>query len=189
MKFLGILTAIILFAATASAAPQPYELQKGDSSVGFSWFLGRDEVRGSMPVAGAEVVLDLDRLSNSKVKVSVDVTRARAGFPFASQGMKSKKVLWAQKYPHITFESTSFRRNGNAAIVDGNLTVRGVTRPATFTAQLFRPVGTEPGDRSHLSVRLNGSLSRAAFGANGWADMAGDEVKLSIIARMRIAGQ
>ncbi|SPH17273.1 Protein YceI [Defluviimonas aquaemixtae] len=189
MKFLNTLIATIFLATPVYAAPQPYELQQGDSSVGFSWFLGSEEVRGSMPVAGADIVLDLDRLQNSKVRVSVDVAQARAGFPFASQGMKGKKVLWAQKYPQITFESTGFRRSGDGAIVDGNLTVRGVTRPATFTAQLFRQAGTEVGDRSRLSVRLNGSLSRAAFGANGWADMAGDEVRLSIIARMQIAGR
>ena len=189
MKLLSIFIAAIFVAAPAFAAPQPYELQKDDSSVGFSWFLGREEVRGSMPVAGADIVLDLDRLQNSKVRVAVDVTRARAGFPFASQGMKGKKVLWARKFPQITFESTRFRRAGDGAIVDGNLTVRGVTRPATFTAALYRQAGTEAGDRRRLSVQLNGSLSRAAFGANGWADMAGDEVKLSIIARMRIAGQ
>ncbi|MEL6102188.1 MAG: YceI family protein [Pseudomonadota bacterium] len=188
MKTLAILSTVILLAAPALAAPQPYQLQKSDSSVGFSWFLGKDEVRGNMPVADADIVLDLDRLQNSTAKVVVDVTQARAGFPFASQGMKSKKVLWAQKHPHITFESTRFRRDGDRALVDGHLTVRGVTHPATFRAELFRQAGTEAGDHSRLAVRLTGSLSRAAFGADGWSDMAGDEVKLSIVAHMQIAG-
>lgn len=185
MKIFVLISGLLL-AAPAIAAPQPYQLQKGDSSVGFSWFLGSEEVRGSMPVADADLVLDLDRIQNSKVKVVVDVAQARAGFPFASQGMKSKRVLWAQRHPYITFESTGFRRNGERALVDGNLTVRGVTRPATFAAELYRQAGMEAGDRSRLSVRLTGSLSRAAFGADGWSDMAGDEVKLSIVARMRV---
>ena len=179
---------LILMAAGSAAfsAPQSYVLQKEDSSVGFSWFLGKDEVNGTMPVASADVVLDLDRLRDSKVRVAVDVTRARAGFPFASQGMKSQRVLWADKFPRITFESTGIRQSDTGALIDGNLTVRGVTRPATFAARLFRQAGTEAGDRSRLSVRLTGSLSRAAFGADGWADLAGDQVKLNIIARMRI---
>lgn len=169
-------------------APARYDLQARDSSVGFSWKLGRDDIKGSMPVVAADLVIDLDELSNSQVAVSVDVRGARAGFPFASQGMKSRKVLWANKFPRITFQSTRVRRNGTGALIDGNLTVRGVTRPATFSAELFRQAGTSAGDRSRLSVRLTGSLSRKAFGADGWSDLAGDEVKLSIVARMRLAG-
>lgn len=187
MRLLSVLAAILLISSPVFAAPKPYVLQKEDSFVGFSWFLGKDEVKGSMPVASADVTLDLDRLRDSRVTVSVDVRGAEAGFPFASQGMKSKRVLWADRFPLITFESTGFRQAETGAFVDGNLTVRGVTRPATFLAQLFRQAGTEPGDRSRLSVRLTGSLSRAAFGADGWSDMAGDEVKLRIIARMTLA--
>ena len=188
MKALAIVSTLILLAAPVTAAPQPYTLQKEDSSVGFSWSLGRDEVRGNMPIADADIVLDLERLQNSTATVVVDVRGARAGFPFASQGMKSKKVLWAQKYPTIIFQSTRFQRDGDRAIVDGTLTVRGVTRPARFTAELFRPKGSQADDRSRLLVRLTGSLSRADFGADGWADLAGDEVTLSISAKMRIGG-
>ncbi len=187
MKPILALEFLAYLANPAFAAPKEYDLQKGDSTVGFSWFLGSDEVSGSMPVDSADIVLDLDRLRDSTVRVSVDVTQAKAGFPFASQGMKSKKVLWADKFPLITFKSTGFRRGEDGALVDGNLTVRGVTRPATFNAKLFRQAGTEAGDRSRLSVRLTGSLSRAAFGADGWSDLAGDEVRLSIVARMRLA--
>ena len=185
MKHFALFFTALFFAIPALAAPEVYKLQTEASTVGFSWFLGKDEIKGTMPVARANVVLDLDRLRDSNVRVAVDVRRARAGFPFASQGMKSRKVLWAKKFPFITFESTGFRQNGEGALVDGNLTVRGVTRPATFRAELFRQAGSEPGDRSRLSVRLNGSLSRAAFGADGWSDLAGDEVKLSIVARLQ----
>ncbi len=181
-----ILIAFLLFASSALAAPEPYILQKEDSEVGFSWFLGKDEIKGKMPVSRADMVLDFDRVANSKVNVAVDVTGAQAGFPFASQGMKSPKVLWADKYPEIIFESTGVRRSGEGALIDGNLTVRGVTKPMVFTARFFRQSGTEVGDRSRLSIRLTGSLSRAAFGADGWSDMAGDEVKLSILARIRL---
>lgn len=184
---LALITALTL-AVPAFAAPQAYLLETEKSTVGFSWFLGKDKINGSMPVASADIVLDLDRLRDSKVKVAVDVTGAQAGFPFASQGMKSRKVLWADRFPLITFESTGIRRSESGALIDGMLTVRGVTRPATFSAALFRQAGTQAGDRSRLSVRLNGRLSRSAFGADGWSDLAGDEVQLAIVARLKIPG-
>ncbi len=175
---------LILMGSAVSAAPIAYALQKDDSTVGFSWFLGKEEIKGQMPVEDADIAIDFSNIANSRVKVSVDVTGARAGFPFASQGMKSRRVLWADKFPLITFESTKVRRQGDGARIEGDLTVRGVTRPVVFDALLFRQQGTEAGDRSRLSFRLTGSLSRAAFGADGWADMAGDEVILSIVARI-----
>ena len=64
------------------------------------------------------------------------------------------------------------------------LTVRGVTRPVVFDAQFFRQQGTQPGDRRLLSIIVTGSLSRAAFGADGWSGLAGDEVRLTIVARL-----
>jgi polyisoprenoid-binding protein YceI len=69
-------------------------------------------------------------------------------------------------------------------VVVGNLTIRGVTRPVRLAAQLYRQKGTAEGDRSRLSIRLTGSVSRAAFGATGWADLVGDTVAIDILARI-----
>ena len=83
----------------------------------------------------------------------------------------------------ITFQSQTVRRDGaGGAILTGRLTVRGVTQPQTFTARLFRAEGAAPGDRSRLTIRLQGDLSRSAFGAGGFAGMVGDTVSLDIQA-------
>ena len=66
--------------------------------------------------------------------------------------------------------------------MEGDLTVRGVTRPQTFTARLFRPGKAAPGDRSRLTIRLEGDLSRSAFGAAGYAGVVGDRIELDIQA-------
>lgn len=187
MKHILAIAWVCILASPVAAVPVEYTLQEDDSVVGFTWFFGQDAVKGTMPVARANILLDLQRLANSQVTVAADVTGAQAGFLFATQGIKSEKVLWADAHPEIIFESTMFKRDGSGATVDGLLTVRGVTRPATFAAKLFRQAGTERGDVSMLSVHLTGSLSRAAYGADGWADLAGDEVRLSIVARMQIA--
>lgn len=186
MRFWKVLTILAMAAGTAQAEPQKYTLQANKSQVDFGWYLGPDEIKGTMPVASADIVLDLDNLQNSDVTVAVDVGGAKAGFPFATQGMKSKRMLWAKKHPEIVFESTRFVREGAKARVEGNLTVRGVTKPTTFTAELYRQSGTDSGDHSKLAVHLSGSLSRSAFGADGWSDMAGDQINLSIVARMQI---
>ena len=179
---------MLFFAAATSAGAEPvrFILQQEESRVGFSWFFGKDEINGRMPVSRADIVIDFDRVENSRVSVALDVARARAGFPFASQGMKSPKVLWAAKYPEIVFKSTRARRSGDGAEIEGNLTVRGVTKPVVLNALLFRQRGTVAGDRRRMSIFLTGSLSRSAFGASGWSDLAGDEVRLAVLARIRL---
>jgi len=115
------------------------------------------------------------------------VTGAKASFPFAAQALKGPKVLDAKVYPRMTFESTSVRRAGEAADVTGNLTIRGVTRPVTLRAQIFRPQGSAATDLDHLTVKLTGRLNRSDFGATGWSDMVGDEVRIIITARIDAA--
>ena len=101
----------------------------------------------------------------------------------AGEAMKGQSVLWTDRFPEITFESNEVRRDGEGgATVTGMLTVRGETRPQTFRARLFRPPGTAAGDRDRLTIRLDGSLSRSAFGASGYANFVGDEVDLDIQA-------
>lgn len=180
--------ALLLFWPPAVlAAPASYDLEKDKSVVGFTWFFGADPVKGTMPVRDAELVIDFDHVENSRVAVSVDVANAKAGFPFADQAMKGPKVLWVEQYPTIVFESQRVRRAGDGAEIDGLLTVRGVTQPVTFAAQLYRQRGTEEGERDRMSIVVTGDLSRSAFGATGWSDAVGDTVSLTILTRIRLS--
>lgn len=116
------------------------------------------------------------------------MTGASASFPFAAQALKGPKVLAAKDHPQMTFESTAVARAGEAADVTGNLTIRGVTRKVTLRAEISRPKGSAEDDLSRLTVRLSGRVNRSDFGATGWSDMVGDEVRILITARIDRAG-
>lgn len=185
LRYLAILMWLPFLATQSLAAPVAYALQKDQSRVGFTWLLGQDRMSGTMPVSRADIVLDFDDPANSRVLVVVDAAGASAGPPFAGEAMKGQSVLWTDRFPEITFRSRSVRRDGaGGAILTGDLTVRGVTQPQTFTARLFRPAGAQAGDRSELTIRLGGALSRSAFGATGYSSFVGDEVTLDIRARI-----
>ena len=168
----------------ALSAPARYVLEPAASSVGFETDFGPDRITGRMPVTRADLTLDFEQVANSTVAVTIDVRNAEASFPFAAQAMKGPKVLDAQAFPEITFASTSVRKAGDGATVEGNVTIRGVTRPMTLAAQIWRQADSEAGDLSRLTVRLVGQVTRSAFGATGWSDMVGDEVRLDILARI-----
>lgn len=177
----------ILFAllpGDALAETSDYILQPDQSSVGFETDFGTDRITGRMPVSAADLTLDFDRVVNSTIDVTLDVSRAEASFPFAAQAMKGPKVLDAGDHPTIRFVSTGVRAAGAGARVDGNLTIRGVTRPVTLDAQVYRQQGYVEGDRSRLAIRLTGAVNRSDYGATGWSDLVGDEVRLDILARI-----
>lgn len=177
--------AIALALATpVVAAPAKYALDAQGSTVSFETDFGPDRITGRMPVTRADLTLDFDKVANSDVAVTLDVSNAQASFPFAAQAMRGPKVLDARSYPEITFASTSVRKAGDGATVEGNVTIRGVTRPMTLAAQIWRQQGSAQGDLSHLTVRLTGAVNRSDFGATGWNDMVGDQVRLDILARL-----
>ena len=176
---------LILTSAAALAEPRSYALQATASNVGFETDFGPDKITGQMPVTQADLSLDFQNVANSKVAVTLDVTGAEASFPFAAQAMTGPKVLDSKEFPNITFKSTTVARDGDGATVNGNITIRGVTRPAVLHAMLYRQQGTIAGDLSHLSIRLTGTIARSDFGAVGWNDMVGDAVHLDILAQIQ----
>ena len=58
------------------------------------------------------------------------------------------------------------------------------SKEVLFAAVIDRREGMAEGARSHLSIHLDGLLRRSDFGATGWSDMVGDEVRLHIVARI-----
>jgi polyisoprenoid-binding protein YceI len=185
---LAALIVHLALAFPALAVPIAYQLDPEASTVAFETDFGPDIITGSIPLKLADVRLDFDNVENCSVSVALDVTGATASFPFAAQALKGPKVLDAGSHPQMTFESTAFARNGDAAEVAGKLTIRGVTRPVTLTAEIFRPQGSAADDLSRLTVRLTGRVNRSDFGATGWSDMVGDEVRIIITARLDAAG-
>lgn len=182
IAFLIILTASVIH--PAFARPVAYLLDPAASTVAFETDFGPDKITGDMPVDSATLNLDFDSVANSQIDVRLGAADASASFPFAAQALKGPKVLDTASHPDIHFESTSVRVSAEGADVAGNLTIRGVTRPVTLAAIIWRQKGTEAGDLSRLTLRLTGRVNRSDFGATGWADMVGDEVRIIITARI-----
>lgn len=180
-----------LACASAKAAIR-YQLDPKASRVGFRFQLSGAEQSGTMPVKRADIRVDPDDLAASTVDVSLNVAGARTGLIFITQALTSADVLDAKRHPTIRFVSEKIhlgsdgRLSGNATI-SGQLTMRGITRPMTLSASLYRPPGSAATDLSRLQVQLSGQVSRFAFGASGYPDLVEDLVQLDISALIRSA--
>lgn len=180
----------VLGASLSHAAPTQYQLVSSASQVGFVFTLNGAAQNGTMPVAQAYLMIDPQNLAASKVDVHLDVQKTRTGMFFATDALKSPSVLDAAQFPTVRFVSTNIRLGANGrlsdgAIIEGNVTMRGITRPITFQASLFRIKGSTADDLSQLTIRLTGSINRSEFGASGFADIVGDSIQLDIVAHIQ----
>jgi polyisoprenoid-binding protein YceI len=177
---------------TALAAPTRYQLDLAQSHVGFKFKLNGVAQSGSMPVERANITIDPQNLSASRIDVTVAAARARTGLIFITQAMTGAEVLNTAQFPTIRFVSRRIilgasGRISDGARIGGELTVRGVTKLVTLQAALYRPSGSAPDDLNQLDVVLNGGLNRHDFGASGFPGLVADTVVLDIRARINAA--
>ncbi len=169
-------------AVPAHAAPESYRLDTDLSTVVFGFTMNGTDMTGHMPVHAARMSLDLGNLPASRVDVTLDARAAKAGFFLATRAMRGPLVLDAARNPLIRFRSTAIAGGLRDATVTGELTLRGVTRPVTLRAAVYRQADTAPTDRDRLIVLLTGEIDRSAFGASGYAGMIGDRISLTVLA-------
>lgn len=188
-----LLCALATLAPRASwAVPTPYRLGPGGATITYTFMLNGTSVKGTVPVSQADLTVDPNNLNNSTALVSADVRRARTGLIFATEALKSSSVLDARTHPTARFRSTRVSlgpsgRLSNGAALDGDLTLRGVTRPIRFDANLFRAPGSAANDLSVLKVTLKGRIDRRDFGATGYADLVDNSVHIDITAEITVA--
>jgi len=78
------------------------------------------------------------------------------------------------------FVSTSVKAEGMKAMITGNLTLNGVTRPISFAAE-FTGAGTNPfNKKATIGFGAETSIKRSDFGINYGIPLVSDEVELDI---------
>jgi len=186
---LGLILAALALPRAAAARALGYRIDPARSRVGFGFLLVGTAQRGDMPVAEAQIEIDMIDLARSRVDVSIDTMRARTDLILAAGALRGRSMLDAGTYPRLRFASTAVRpspsgRLSDGARIEGRLTIRDVTRDITLDANLTRAAGTAPDDLRELTIRLSGHVSRAAFGVTGYPDVVGDIVTLDIVATL-----
>ncbi len=117
----------------------------------------------------------------SQVSVAIDPASIDTGSKGFNAQLAGKDWLDAADFPTVAFASTRIDAgDGVHGVVEGNLTLHGVTRPVTL-AVTFNGVG---GDLIPLITRAGFSatatLKRSDFGLSRFAGLVGDEVQLVI---------
>ena len=127
------------------------------------------KVRGRFDKFEGTIVTAPDPLRSS-VTATVDLSSVNTGEPNRDNHIRSADFFEVETHPTMTFRSTGVRAEGDHFLLDGDLTIRGTTRPVTLKLEIngFGPDaygGTRAGfsatteiNRMHWGVSYNGPI-------------------------------
>jgi polyisoprenoid-binding protein YceI len=93
------------------------------------------EVEGSFNVYSGTIDSAAPDFANAAIEFAVDVNSISTGNEMRDTHLKSDDFFNAQKYPQMLFKSVSWKKTGeNRYALEGNLTIRNITKRATFDA-------------------------------------------------------
>jgi polyisoprenoid-binding protein YceI len=146
-------------------------------------------VKGEFTRVKATAVFDPSNLAAASVEASIDVSSINTREPQRDAHLKSPDFLDAATYPEITFRSKKFTIAGKDAFeVNGDLTIRGVTREVNLLVEDVTPEAKDPWGNFRRGATATTTINRKDFGLNwnmaletgGW--LVGDDVHISIDA-------
>ena len=131
--------------------------------------------------SGASGSLDFDRTdwSRAHVDVRIPVATLELGDADWRRRILDPTFFDAKRFPDARFVSTRVEARGaDAALVTGDLTLHGVTRPVQLQVKLNRLARHPLTFRRTAGFSATATLSRKDFGMDNWRNLVGDEVRL-----------
>jgi len=118
--------------------------------------------KGEFHEIGAELTVDAERASlEGTAKVaSVDVKDENL-----AAHLQSPDVCDAERHPELRFAAQDIRLDGGKVSVDGELTIKGVTRPVAVTGTVTAPIA-DPYGNDRIGLNLATKIDRTDFGVD-----------------------
>ena len=179
--FAALATLAASLATAAQAAPVSYTLDPDHTLPrleinhnGFSNYIA------TFTKSAGKAMLD-NAARNGSVEVTIQTASFLTGHAFMEGFVKGKEFFNVEQFPTMVYKSTRFIYQGDApSVVEGELTLLGVTKPVTLTFTNFA-CGQHPrSKKDQCGGNLTGQLKRSDFGMKAFLPVIGDDVKLLI---------
>lgn len=162
-------------------------VDKAHTSLGFSVkHMMISAVRGTFADFSGDVDLDVNDFTKSKITGEVEVASIYTRQPERDKHLLSPDFFDVEKFPKISYQSTSIeRKSDDEYVVTGDLTIKDTTRPLSLNV-IFSGVRVNPYGVRVAGFEVTGKLSRKDFGLlwnvslETGGVVVGDEVKLNL---------
>jgi len=173
--------------ATPSTTKTTWNLDAPHSNLDFTVkHMMISNVRGNFKDFSVNIIADNNDFSNAQVEVEINVDSIHTGQEQREGHLKSPDFFDVANYPKATFKSNSIQKAGAEGEykINGDLTIRGVTKPVTVDAE-FNGTGNDPYGNEKAGFDFKTVINRSDFGLNWNAPleaggvMVSDHIKIS----------
>ena len=183
-SFKQLSLAAALFAALAGsaiAAPVSYDVDSTHTFPRFSYsHFGYSTQLSSFKNTSGKVVFDAEAKTGS-VDITIDMKSVNTGFDDFNGHLQGEDFLDTAKFPTATFKSTKVVFEGDKPkAIEGNLTIKGVTKPVTLTVTSFQSMPHPMMKKPALGANAFTVIKRSEFNAGKYAPYVGDEVRIDV---------
>lgn len=163
-----------------------WEVDPVHSHIGFeARHMFVSKVRGRFEKFEGQIVTAADPMASSAT-LTVQMNSVNTGNQTRDDDLRSDNFFAAATYPVMTYRSTGIRHDRHGFVLDGELTIRGVTRPVPLTFEV-NGFTTDPADGSiRAGFSASGEINRLDFGVCTTVPVGGglasDKVRIDIEA-------
>lgn len=122
---------ILLMIFPMMASAQKFDVTTKKGTVNFTYDGG---TKGTLGDVSATIKFDVSDLSKGSVSGTVNVSTLDTKNSLRNKHLKGKDYFNAEKYPTMTFKSTSISENNGVYIIKGKLKIKTTEKPVTFKA-------------------------------------------------------
>lgn len=147
-------------------------------------------VTGSFTKFDATLEAAAADFSDAKISFEAEVDSISTNNEQRDGHLKSEDFFAAEKFPKLSFVSSSFKKvNDSEYVLNGDLTIRGVTKPVELAVE-YGGTMTDPYGQVKAGFEIAGKISRKEFGLTWTATteaggiVVSDEVKLNLAVQM-----
>ena len=143
-------------------------------------------VHGTFRGVSGNLRFDPSEITASSVEATIDVKTVNTGVDARDSHLRGPEFFDTDKFPTMTFKSTSVKKTGDGFDVYGDLTLHGVTKPVTLRLESPGKPQTDPKGQQHAGFTATTTVNRKDFGllyaqkTSGGDAMLGDDVKIEL---------
>lgn len=173
---------LLALALPCAAVATDYTVQPAASTLGFSSSFQGEAFHGQFGQWTAAISYDAAKLASSKFDATVTLASVKTGDKDRDGALPGSDFFNVAKFPQAHFVTTGFHQNGAQVIADGNLTLRGVTRPVSLNVT-FKP------QANGATLDVAGTVKRLDFGVGtgDYADTSVIGADVKINAHLQLA--
>ncbi len=170
-----------LFSTPLLAETVTYKVDPSHTFANFSYnHMGLSQQVSRFNNTSGTVALDLEG-KTGEVNIEIDTTSVNTGFPAFNEHIQGEDFLDTGSFPNATFKSSKVIFEGDTpTAVEGDLTIKGVTKPVTLTVTYFATKPHPMLKKPALGANAHVDIKRSEFNAGQFAPAVGDEVTINV---------